>query len=656
LQALAAFTQALSIAQDIDDWQGEAAAFNNLADMNAKGGEYETALELYQQALEVAEQAHDQRGAGIAYSNIGQSLLALQRYDEALEHFEQALAIAQQPQQLGNREVSNREGEAVALNNLGHFHYDRQAYRQALDYFQQALKLAQQHHLSLNEGVAQSNIAQVQKAQGQASAAIASLQKAIVAFESIQSQLTVESLLAGYAAQQTTSYQQLVAWLWEDKKYTAAFDYAERARAQAFLNQLRGQGIDLYTETTSPLIQEERALLRKITGLQIERAAASEQQTQDQALLNRLTNDIEQAQTEYAALLTRIKLAAPEHATLLSVTPSITLPQVRDQVLDAQTTLVEYFVTDEHTFAWVVDRQGIHMAKLNITAGELRTQIDKLRPEVKDTEEANAVASALYDVLVAPLVAYLEQPNLTIVAHGPLHYLPFAALWNAERAHYLIEDYTLTFAPSASALPLIYAKRNPNEGRLLALGNPNNDLLDAEREVQAIARLYGVQPAVRKAASEGQIYANAGQVDILHLSAHGDLNKHNPLFSAIELAADEGQDGNLEVHEIYGLNLTGVNLVTLSACETALGEQSQGDELVGLTRAFLYAGAPSVITTLWSVQADTTADLMVKFYTYLRNGETVAGALQKAQIELLDNYSPYHWAAFTLTGDYHGGE
>ncbi|MCE7988953.1 MAG: CHAT domain-containing protein [Caldilinea sp. CFX5] len=649
-EAWAAFDQALSIAETIDDRQGKAAALNNLADLNAKAKEHEIALALYQQALAVAEQAHDQRGTGIAHSNIGQTLMALQQYDEALEHFAQALKIARQPQPLGNREA-----EAVALNNLGHVYYARKSYSQALDLFQQALKLAQQHGLRLNEGVAQSNIAQVQKALGQHRAAIVSLQKAITAFESIQSQLTIEALLAGYAAQQTTAYQRLVTWLWEDKKYSDAFDYAERARAQAFLNQLRGQGIDLYAETSSPLIQEARALLRKITGFQIERAAASAQQPQDRALLTALTADITQAQTEYAALLTRIQIAAPEDATLLTIDDPIPLPQLRNQVLDAQTTLVEYFVTDEQTFAWVVDRQGSHMAKLPISADKLRTEIDKLLNSVGNTQETNAVASALYAVLVAPLTAYLGQPNLLIVPHGPLHYLPFAALWNEETARYLIQEYTLTFAPSASALPLIYAKRNPNQGQLLALGNPTDDLVDSEGEVKAIAGMYGTQPLLRKAATEGQIYANAGQVDLLHLSAHGALNEYNPLFSAIELAADEGQDGRLEVHEIYGLNLVGVNLVTLSACETALGQQSDGDELIGLTRAFLYAGAPSVVTTLWSVRSDTTEELMVSFYTHLRKGETAAVALQQAQIEMLSEHSPYYWAAFTLTGDYRGG-
>jgi CHAT domain-containing protein len=160
-------------------------------------------------------------------------------------------------------------------------------------------------------------------------------------------------------------------------------------------------------------------------------------------------------------------------------------------------------------------------------------------------------------------------------------------------------------------------------------------------------------------ATEDQVYAHAGQFDILHLSAHGVLDGRNPLFSAIKLApaADGDPDGRLTVQEIYGLDLNGTNLVVLSACETSLGGQNQGDESIGLTRAFLYAGAPTVITTLWSVQAKSAATLMKSFYRHLHGGETAAFALQYSQIEMLrkDPDSTYHWAAFTLTGDHRGG-
>jgi CHAT domain-containing protein len=178
-------------------------------------------------------------------------------------------------------------------------------------------------------------------------------------------------------------------------------------------------------------------------------------------------------------------------------------------------------------------------------------------------------------------------------------------------------------------------------------------LLSAEKEVNAIASLYGTQPLIGAAATESAVFSQSESAEILHLSVHGEFNKHNPLFSTLHLAADEQHDGRLEVHDIYALDLTkATNLVVLSACQTQLGELTRGDEVVGLNRAFLYAGTPSVIATLWSVQDDTTALLMKRFYTHLRSGIAKAQALRQAQIEVRAEYPhPYYWAAFVLTGD-----
>ena len=158
---------------------------------------------------------------------------------------------------------------------------------------------------------------------------------------------------------------------------------------------------------------------------------------------------------------------------------------------------------------------------------------------------------------------------------------------------------------------------------------------------------------VGAAATESAVFSQAGKAEILHLAAHGKFNQHNPLFSTLYLAADDQHDGRLEVHDIYSLDLTeATNLVVLSACQTQLGELSKGDEIVGLNRAFLYAGTPSVMATLWSVDDKVTGLLMERFYTHLRSGMTKSQALQQAQMDVRAEYPhPYYWAAFVLTGD-----
>jgi CHAT domain-containing protein len=202
---------------------------------------------------------------------------------------------------------------------------------------------------------------------------------------------------------------------------------------------------------------------------------------------------------------------------------------------------------------------------------------------------------------------------------------------------------------------------------VLILGNPATGdrefgpLAFAERGVQIIGELYGVEPALGTAATESLVQEQASRVGILHLAAHGRYNLYNPLYSAIALAPDGENDGLLEVHEVYGLELHNADLVVLSACETQSGELgpegqpvgvSAGDEVVGLTRAFFFAGTPSIIASLWSVDDRPTEMLMECFYTRLQDGTGNAAALRQAQLDVRAEYpNPYYWAGFVLSGD-----
>ncbi len=263
----------------------------------------------------------------------------------------------------------------------------------------------------------------------------------------------------------------------------------------------------------------------------------------------------------------------------------------------------------------------------------------------------------LYSWLITPLKDKLKTPAVGIIPHGVLHYLPFAALTDGQQ--YLGDEYSLFTLPSASALRFIQAKRKPETNTILALGNPTTTepglapLQSAQEEVKDIAKLYGMQPLIGDLATESALRSRAGEASIVHLAAHGQYNQDNPLFSAIYLAGDKEEDGRLEVNEIYSLDLTKTtDLVVLSACQTDVGAVSAGDEVVGLTRAFLYAGTPTVIASLWNVDDTATTLLMERFYTHLREGMGKAQALQQAQREVRAKYPhPYYWAAFVLTGD-----
>jgi CHAT domain-containing protein len=232
--------------------------------------------------------------------------------------------------------------------------------------------------------------------------------------------------------------------------------------------------------------------------------------------------------------------------------------------------------------------------------------------------------------------------------------LPFAALLNPDGS-VLIEHFRLRFLPSASVLKFLRPALAMKEAKLLVFGNPDLgdaalDLQFAESEAKEVASLYpDSRMMIRREASETNFKKAAGLFQRFHFATHGKFQAEAPLESRLFLARDGDNDGMLTAGELYTMNMD-ADLVTLSACETGLGKVANGDDVVGLTRGFLYAGSRSVVASLWSVDDQATAELMKTFYENL-GGMSKDRALAEAQIKIRKMFPPpFFWAAFQLTG------
>jgi CHAT domain-containing protein len=247
----------------------------------------------------------------------------------------------------------------------------------------------------------------------------------------------------------------------------------------------------------------------------------------------------------------------------------------------------------------------------------------------------------------------IRTTKLIIVPHGVLHYLPFAAL--SDGKEYLIDRFSIRILPSASILNFLQARTKNTATGALILGNPKlsdprYDLKFAQDEALAIGRIIpGSNVLLRSEASKTNLQNLGSKYPVIHLAVHGVYDLDKPLNSALLLAADRNNDGLLRAGDLYNLSLN-ADLVTLSACETALGKVATGDDVVGFTRGFLYAGTRSLISSLWQVDDLATRDLMVNFYTN-RTSMSKDEALRQAQLKVKKQYPhPYFWAAFVLTG------
>lgn len=322
--------------------------------------------------------------------------------------------------------------------------------------------------------------------------------------------------------------------------------------------------------------------------------------------------------------------------------------------------VVQYHSLRDRLIAWVITPAALRATTLPIPRAELESVVDGFRQSIfRRRGDTSMIARTLHDRLVAPLELPGDRDRLIVVPHGALHYLPFQALVRADGG-YLIEHAGIAVVPSASVAVQLARRSSEPAGALVAFGNPANlareALPGAEREVEQISELFSErQVYFREQASKSRFRKSAGAGRILHVAAHAEVDSIDPLHSRILLAAEGDDPGFLEAREVYGVDLQGVSLVTLSACESGLGRIARGDEIQGFTRSFLTAGASGLLVSLWPVADDSTEFLMTHFYGAFARGTPSIDAMRDAQVATLRQSRfahPFFWAPFNLIGDW----
>ena len=510
-------------------------------------------------------------------------------------------------------------------------------------------------------------------ASGQLSLAEAQLERAVEAIERGAAGAALD-LRAAYLRDKWHVYTDLAALQVDRGEAEAAFVTSEQLRAGRMLADLAGGRTASPPGDPAGLRVREQDVRRRMVAIAgqlygTSRLAPGLRESSVGFTSMDLESALRSTQEEYAEVLDLIQLRDLEYAA--TVVPKI--PEVRDLAarLGPQQALVEYVVGDSSSLALVVTDEGARAVALDIARAPLADLVTFARGAIErkrtGSEEDLWVAPLrrLYRELVEPIVeqGWLDgKTRLLIAPHAELHYLPFQALITSQdRREFLIESVTISYTPSA-AVWLHLANRR--EGKtapdsVLALAPRAADLPGSAYEVRALAGLFGdrARTLTGDNATARAFRDLAPWYGILHLATFGSMNRANPLFSWIDLAPI-GDDGRFEVHEIYGLELD-ARLVVLSACETGLGggaltSAPAGDDWVGLTRAFLTAGADNVLASLWRVEDLATARLMERFYADLLSGASPPEALAASQRSLIrdqDTAHPFYWAGFSLVGE-----
>ena len=665
-KAIEYYEQDLAINRKAGDVKEEGADLSSIGVVCEHLGQYDKALKYYEQALEIARRVGNVYGEAKAMSHVGAVYEDLGQYDKALAHHEQALAI--------ERKIGNVPGEEGDLCNIGVVYGDLGQYDKALSCFEQALAIDRRIGDIGGEGRNLNNMGWTLLRSGKFEEAKQRLEAAADVYESIRGQIKGEEERAGFQSTLPAVYGSLAAARIEQGRTQKAFESIERGRAKSFLDLLAaGAAGRRRPEKTDQAVQLQQELggVRK-QRVELAMQPAGEKTRSAGALLDSRISEIDKQRLD---LIDQMRRSDPERGALVAVDA----PKWEDirSLIPPGAALIEYFHYGAHVvkgekrdrlWIFVARSEGLDFRPVEVSNSELTKTLESCAQlfESSGSKEAEVrqAAARLYGLLIQPVETCLNADTLIVVPWGSMFKIPFASL-APEGGEPLGARKNVVMAPSAGVYRYLLKKRASGRKSVFAVGNPETPLAPlagAEREAKEIAALFK-QSAVKTGAeaTESLIkegYDKLGKPDVAHFACHGIFNEQAPQLSHLALTPDRANDGNLEMHEIFDLDWKGVSLVTMSACSSGRGKLGTGDDLVGLTRGFMFAGAPSVLCSLWDVDDEATRALMVAFYKNYLGGMGKPQALREAQRSIRENPGhpewshPYYWAAFTLWGDW----
>ncbi|NEO54610.1 MAG: tetratricopeptide repeat protein [Okeania sp. SIO3B5] len=702
-KALKYYQQALPLFQQVGDQSREASTFNNIGGVYHSLGEKQKALKYYQQALPILRQVGDRGGEATTLNNIGGVYHSLGEKQKALNFFNQALPIL--------RQVRDRGVEATTLNNIGYVYNDLGEKQKALNYYQQALPILQQVGDRGGEATTLSNIARLKRNEGNFTESLTFIEKSIEIIEDLRTNIVAQDLRTSYFATVQDKYQFYIDLLMilhkqnPNKGYDVkALNASERSRARSLLDILAESGADIKTGVNPQLLAQEKQLLQKLNTLDQARQLNTPGYNLDE-----LKQQIETLSNQLQQLEVKIKQSSPRYANLKYPDP-LTASEIQQQVIDKESILLQYSLGEDRSYLWLVTPTEISSYELPSRA-EIEELAKQFREEITSLSPVPETGNKLSEILLSPVANKLENKRLLIVGDGILQTIPFAALplpQNLNQTNYqpLIVNHEIVTLPSASSIAILREQvkgRTPapkkvavfadpvfedNDPRFQTASQTKNETETKDLIAMALTRsledflgvsfnrLEGTRQEAEAilalvpdnleqlsldfdANRETAINPSLSQYQIVHLATHGLLNETQPELSGLVLSlydkTGKGKPGFLQLNDIFNLEMP-AELVVLSACQTGIGEEIRGEGLVSLTRGFMYAGAKRVVVSLWSVEDNSTAELMKNYYQkMLEIDKNPVEAMRETQLEMLssDNWkAPYYWAPFVVQGEW----
>ncbi|MBD2554563.1 tetratricopeptide repeat protein [Limnothrix sp. FACHB-708] len=688
-RALDYYEQSLVLNRQLSDRQGEAISLGSLGTIYNLLGQYQRSINYQEQALAIKREIGDRNGEAISLSNLGQIYNSLGQQQRSIDYQEQALAI--------KREIGDRNGEAISLNHLGNIYNNLGQHQQAINYYEQALAIQRAIGDQESEAVVLSSLGNSYYDLGQYQRAITYHEQSLAIKRKIgnQSGVAYSLTVLGMAYHALNQYQRAIEYYEQSlaiaraigDREVAAMTFSNLGFANFYTNRLAESAkalqssLDLLEAIQADLGQNDRDR----TSLLETQQNVYQALQQTLIAMNQATEGVVVADRGRARSLLSFLQSNPE-----SKNSSLTAAEMQSIAQQQKGTIIHYSAVWGELYIWVIPPQGAiafrkvplpESAKgLGQTAEALRNSAVTLRlismrgndqglsdlaNQLRGTGNERITENPTdlrqgYDLLIKPIADLLPTETgskLIIIPHRELAVVPFAALRD-ESGKFLIDRHTLAFAPSVSVLAEAARRPQTSNGPALVVGNPNpmpdnlNPLQGAEAEARAIAQILNATPLIGAQATESQVKERIDRAGLLHFATHGVVPRtvDGGLESWLALVPGGNEDGRLTIAEIFDRNLQ-ARLAVLSACDTGRGTVS-GEGVIGLARAFLKAGVPTVVASLWKVPDEPTALMMQAFYAERAAGSDPAVALRSAMLQVREQYpGPQNWAAFVAIGD-----
>lgn len=495
----------------------------------------------------------------------------------------------------------------------------------------------------------------INEMRGNNDAALAFFLKAVNTLESDRRALRDERSRGTFLEDRIHFYYAPIQQLLERRRYAEAFELFERSRSRALADLLASRKLGLERPEEQKLYAESTVLRTQIADAQgrLFEIASQPDAVKNRPQMSGLQNQIRTLEAQHQKVVSRMAVESPRIQNLVTSAPA-SLNALQQSMREERYEVLQYLVVENGVIVWHIAPDSVFVRNVFLSRTEVIGKVAALEKSLSDRNARfdETTARELFLFLIQPVLSRIRSERLVIIPHEDLHYVPFQVFQDPADGRYLGERFQITYAPSASVLLGLRRSAGLSGGRLLAVADPSIDA--AIPEVQAIAKLFPGRSKVMtdELARESDVKSWVRDFDVIHLSVHGKFDGAEPMLSHLSLARGTGDDGKLTAAEMFGLALDKSRLVVLSACETGRAEATHGNEVLGMVRALMYAGAGTLVLSHWKVDSAATALWMQSFYeAALSRSMPEAARMALMKVKDTSAYShPYYWAAFTMIG------